>query len=275
MRGAVPYTGVMSLLGVGASLWIAPAAEGHPFLMTYVRHRVNVTAGPRNIDIAVELTFHELRSLSERRRMDRDHDGSLDGGELASYVGSIGDELDEGMRLTVDGRAVAVIPLYEPQLDLLGVEQVAPSHHVLRLSYFARTPAWLKEGSELALNDALWAGAPWMGAVEAAGKGGIVIEAESAANILSEEPADAQPRVLRARCRTLPEGWHPAAGVRELTDETRVAEVAEASELAGSAWPGWRARWTMTAAAMVILLLGGCALDRVVKRKTRMGSTDH
>jgi hypothetical protein len=155
-------SGNWAAAGVGISLvllWPGPVAA-HPVLMTYVTHRVTVTPGPVNIDVQVELTFNEYPSLSERRRMDADHNGRIDASEMGLYTQSLVERTADAVTLAADGRDLELVPLYTPELGLQGADQVVPVHHVLRLFYFARTPEGLHAGSEFVLEDKLWPGVP-------------------------------------------------------------------------------------------------------------------
>jgi hypothetical protein len=134
-----------------------------------------VSVSPENIDITVELTFYEMPSLSERRRMDRDLDNAISDDERAAYLKGLAEQVGKGLSLAVDGEVVDVMVLYEPELDLLGVSEVSPSHHVLRLYYFARTPIGLKADSELVVKDVLWSNLPALRSAEAVGDDGFEV----------------------------------------------------------------------------------------------------
>lgn len=204
---------IASLVALGASLVAIPSADAHAVYMTYLRHDVSVTVSPENIDITVELTFFEMPSLSERRRMDRDRDGSISDRERDLYLAEIGGELVDAVVLAVDGRSVDVMPLYESQIDLLDVAEVAPAHHVLRLYRFARTPSWFQTDSRVVVKDALWPNAPALRFAEAAGQDGITIVIEDDAGGEPPNAAD----TLRVRCTSMPPKRQP------LKDETAQA----------------------------------------------------
>ena len=128
--------------------------------MTFIEHRDYLTVGAKNIDIRIELTFFEMRSQIERRRMDGDGDGTIRPAEVEVYLKSLTEQTDRGVTLLIDGREVEVYPMYGPALDLLGVNQIAPVHHRLTLTCFARTPRWIKADSRIEMTDRLWAGVP-------------------------------------------------------------------------------------------------------------------
>lgn len=182
------------LVAVAAWLSGASAAFGHAEYMTFIQHRADVTVGVENIDVVIELTFFEVRSMAERRRMDANHDGRITDAERDAYAARLVDVVHGAVSMRVDGRALDVIPLYDPQVDLLGVDQIAPTHHVLRLCLFARTPAWLRAGSRIELSDGLWSRVPALRMQTGRGEDGIQIdvtaETQAAAVIAYERTAN-------------------------------------------------------------------------------------
>lgn len=173
--------GVLIPMAAAALLSAAPPARAHPELMAFVQHRARIEAGPRHIDVTLELTFFELRSMAEKRRMDRDRDGRVSAAEADAFRAEIGRIAAESVRLTIDGRAADLVPLYAPELDLMGVFEIAPAHHVLRLFFFARTPDWFVPSSRLVLEEALWPNVPSVDSFTATGAGGVQLVAESEA----------------------------------------------------------------------------------------------
>ena len=183
-----------------ALLSLAPSSSGHAVFMTYINHRATITVGPRDIDVELELTFYEVRSMAERRRMDADHDGLITRNEVCAYLKRISADLDAGLRLTIGGRAVDLVPLYDPELDLLGVNEIAPCHHVLRLFYFARTPSWLKAGDEIVLDDFLWSQTAALRSFSVTGRGEYRLAASADANAATGGSGPRGPLVMKARC---------------------------------------------------------------------------
>jgi hypothetical protein len=197
--------------------------------MSYIQHRVTAAAGPVNIDITIELTFFEIRSLTERERMDANHDKTISSDEIAAYLGQIAESLHKGIRLSVAGRAVDLAPLYEPEIDLLLVKRVVPCHHVLLLYYFARTPEWLAPGDEIEIEDNLWPAAEALCSFEIAGKGGFAFGAAADGGRTSAASRPNGPWTMRARCVAA-----PGRGVRggcEVNASKTVAARAAAAPL--------------------------------------------
>lgn len=205
--------------------------------MTFIRHEAKVVVGPRNIDITVELTFYEYPSLAERRRMDRDHDEVISEAELSSHLAGLREMLRDAVSLSVDGRALPVVPLYDPQIDLLGAAGVVPSHHVLRLFFFARTPEWLRAGSRLCIEDKLWPDAPRIDALDAVGRDGFGIVAEEGQGPRPMPEAATGPRGISLVCQVV-----PAARV-------------EAPRLAGSAQVDMHEQQELSAGVVTFLVL--------------------
>jgi hypothetical protein len=176
-------------LAVGLSLvlfLLASPALGHAVFMTYIRHDAGITIGARNIDITLQLTFFELQSLGERRRMDGDGNRILTSHEIQAYLKENAPGFASGAVLAVDGRPLDLIPLYEPELSLEGGDAVVPAHHVVKLYYFCRTPADLSPGSTLVLEDRLWTGAPALSSLKTLADDGrelvAVVDADPVSN---------------------------------------------------------------------------------------------
>ncbi|NLE57043.1 MAG: hypothetical protein GX616_01685 [Planctomycetes bacterium] len=172
--------------------------------MTFIRHDAKISVGPRNIDVALELTFHEYPSLAERRRMDRNHDDTITETEIKGYLDSMIDLSLDALTLSVDDRPLQVIPLYDPRIDLLDATNVAPSHHVLRLSWFARTPPWLKAGSRIRAQYRLWPEAPRIDVLSASGDDGFRVIVDDLNNPVSSTEKAGGPREIRLSCQAAP-----------------------------------------------------------------------
>jgi hypothetical protein len=183
---------------------IAAPAIAHPIFTAHIEHRINVRIDRRNIDVTVTLTFHELRCMAEKRRMDADHDGHVASGEQQAYLASRADALASAMSLVISDREIALLPLYPPALDFLGVDIIAPAHHELRLSYFARTPSDLAAGLRITIHDALWADAPAILALTAVGEDGYRVTADVDMNVVANAPAAEGYRAVTASCLDAP-----------------------------------------------------------------------
>ncbi len=156
-------------------LGVCGLSLAHPVYMDHVEHAARVVIDPVNIDIQLTLTFNEFRSLAERRSMDADGDEILTPPEREAYLKRILPGLAHRIELEVDGRRVPVLDLYPPRLDLLGVPAVSLTHHVLELSFFARTPADLGPGSRVVMRDRLWPDAPALQIGGAEGVRGVIL----------------------------------------------------------------------------------------------------
>lgn len=161
------------LSGVALLLGLCGLCPAHPVYMDHIEHVARLEIGPRCIDIRVRLTFNEFRSLAERRSMDADGDEILTSAECEAYLRSILPNLAGRIELEVDGRRLPVLNLYPPRLDLQGIEAVSLTHHVLELSFFARTPGELAPGSRVVLRERLWPEAPALRMATAVGVQGV------------------------------------------------------------------------------------------------------
>lgn len=165
--------GWAAIFGVAIATGLSALSFGHPVYVNHVEHHVHLSVGPTNIDVTIELRFNELRSLTERRRMDTDRDGLITAAERARYLRRIRRELDDAFRLSSRGQELNLIELYEPKLDLLGDDGVSPAHHSLRLYYFARTPAGLVGPAGLKFEDRAWTSGPSLFFLRSAGSQGV------------------------------------------------------------------------------------------------------
>lgn len=174
--------------GAGARAWflmaglvtllsgVGPRALGHENLGCQIQHLARMEAGATNLDLTLELVFHETASLAERRRMDRNRDGRITREELRQYARELAPDLERGLGLSVDGRQADLVMLHDPRIDLRDVEVVVPSPHVLTVRMFARTPPHFREGSRLRIRDGLWPAIPGVHVVEGRGRDGVRIE---------------------------------------------------------------------------------------------------
>ncbi len=208
-------------------------AAGHAVFMSYVEHRARAVVGPDNMDLRIDLTFFEIRSMAERRRMDANGDNRISADETRDYLKKVASTVAGAVQLRVDGRFVDLVPLYEPEIDLLGVTEVAPSHLLLRLFYFARTPSWLTAGSEIVFEDCLWPQAAAIRAFEVVGRDGCQMTSQDQADPLSGPDVATGPQRFAARCAAIPRGAGTqahiaAAGV--ISSGTRSSIVASAPQ---------------------------------------------
>ncbi len=198
--------------------------SAHQLLGDCVQHRVFLTVDPVNIDIEVELTFTDMRAMAERRRLDRDHDWSINAEEVSHYAARLEGLGPEPFGVAIDGRALRVVPLYDPQVELRAGRQVAPAPLALRLFYFARTPEWLKPGSQVVLTDRLWPEAPAILAMAVNGRDGVRM-ATLPTDPFSSALHKGSGRELRAQCLAVPEA---GVGAAEELEWERPADPAPA-----------------------------------------------
>ena len=173
-RGFFPAGLLLAGLILGARL----SAGAHDVLGTYIQHAVQLTVGARYIDVTLDLTFFEEWSASERKLMDADANGNITRAERADYLRKLAPQVAQQVKLRVAGRELPLVPLYDPEIDLLGSEQVGPAHHRLRLCFFAPTPAGMRAGAEFLIEDRLWPDAKALGTPQAEGRDGCRMTTE-------------------------------------------------------------------------------------------------
>lgn len=170
------------------------AAVAHDLFTVYIQHGVQLSVGAKHVDLTLDLTFFEEWSAKERLAMDTDSNGRISRSEMDAYVKKIASRISQQVKLRVAGREVALAPLYEPEVDLLGDDKVGPAHHRLRLFFFAVTPAEIHAGDEIVVEDSLWVKAKALGTSQAEGQDGATFEAKPVGDLT---PAPAQPNAAR------------------------------------------------------------------------------
>jgi hypothetical protein len=176
----------------------------HESLAACVQHRIHLTVGQRYIDLTLDLTFFEEWSARERRAMDADGDGRITRSESESYLKRLAPALAQQLKLRVGGRAVDLVPLYEPELDLLGSSQTGPAHHRLRLWFFGSTPPALRAGDEIVVEDCLWPQAKALRTFQLEGHDGFALEMIKARDPGFAPTGPGEARLFHARCLKTP-----------------------------------------------------------------------
>ena len=115
------------------------------------RQDYGISVDARNINIEVTTTFFAGREPAGNLAVDQESnitfETRIDPELLAESSGG-------NLKLQVDGKTVPLYRLHRPELELAGPEE-SPRPHFLRLTFFARTPDWLKHGSRLTLQNYL------------------------------------------------------------------------------------------------------------------------
>ncbi len=211
----------IGLLGVGRS------AAGHGGRDDAIGRAWTVLGGADHIDLAVDIDLPGRALHDLRARIDTDADGRLSAAESDAWAASRSRSKD-GIALRVDGREVTLSPLYRAEIDA----SPRSRRGRLRLSWFASTPAGLRAGSEIAIDDRLWPHAPSVCRLVVTGRDGLEWQAQAAGEV---EFAPQARRTLLARCRSAPNALNarqavevtapPAAGPTTMFDgATRLAE---------------------------------------------------
>ncbi|MCW5553998.1 MAG: hypothetical protein KIS67_17815 [Verrucomicrobiae bacterium] len=186
--------------------------KAHNFLREFIQHNVHLTVGAQHIDVTIDLTFFEDWSAREREAMDADGSGDITRAEQETYLKQLAPELCRQVKLRVAGRELALIPLYDPELDLQNDPGLGPSHHRLRLFFFAPTPE-LEAGDELVIEANLWPEAKSLGTPQAEVRdGGKLVSIVSVDSGFTSAQRPEEKRQFKFRCvqppnRTNPAGW--------------------------------------------------------------------
>jgi hypothetical protein len=184
-------------LGILAALPAARTASAHESLAAFVHHHCVVVVGPRNIDVHARLEFYD--SLSLRGRLHTSEGGETSHEHLGEHISAAAAELEGGFELVIDGSPVEVLPMYAPEVGQLRDRWAAgPLGHVLRLTYFARTPETLRADSRISVADRLWPNAPAICHFRVSGRDGVRVAPDESARQTS--PAELGYRMLQARC---------------------------------------------------------------------------
>jgi hypothetical protein len=188
------------LLFAGTVIGLQHLAAAHDVFAAYIQHSVLLTVGVRYSDVEVDLTFFEEWSARERAAMDADANGRVTRSEVEAYVKKLAPELARQVKLRAAGHELALAPLYAPEVDLLGNDQVGPAHHRLKLFFFAPTPTPLHAEDELVVEDRLWPAARALGTLQTEGCDGCSL-ATGKTSDPGFTPARAdEARLFKARC---------------------------------------------------------------------------
>lgn len=197
--------------GFGVLVWatlvgglLALTGRAHDSLAGYLRHHVTISLDARHVDVTVQLTFFEDGSAHEREQMDADQDGRLSRAETEAYLKQLEPQLGGALKLRVAGRPVDLVPLREPELDLLGYSRPGRWHHRLSLFFFAPTPPGLAAGAELVVEDRFWPGTRALGLLQVEGRDGARLEAVPPQDSLLPPARPGEAREFKARVVTPP-----------------------------------------------------------------------
>jgi hypothetical protein len=195
---SIAWPGWLLLIGMAISL--GPPATAHDLFAKYVQHSLSLSVGDRYTDLELDLTFFEEWSARERAAMDADANGRITRSEVEAYVKQLAPELARQVSLRVAGHELALAPLYAPEVDLLGNNQVGPAHHRLRLFFFAPTPTALRAKDDILIEDRLWPTARGLGTLQAEGRNDCVLETERARDPGFAPVRPGEARLFKAQC---------------------------------------------------------------------------
>ncbi len=184
----------------------------HDVFRQYIQHSIHLTIGARYIDLVVDLTFFEDWSARERALMDADHDGRVTRSELSAYLKKLAPQLASQVQLGIAGRKFVPVPLYDPEVDLLGDDKVGPAHHRLRLCFFLPTPPELHYRTEILVEDRLWPDAKALATLQPEPHDGCKLEAEKPGDPAFAPVPPGQARIFRFVSLKPPVGTNSGPG---------------------------------------------------------------
>lgn len=192
---------VVLALSCLAAAGVAPwSAYAHDALERYIQHAAVLSVSSENIDVTLEISFNAQDSLDERKAMDANHDAALSDEEKRAYLKRILADAEDGLCLRVDGQELRLVPLYDPELDLYDSRDLEAHPHLLRVFLFARTPASLKKGSTVSLENRLWKNKPAVLQARIKSSEGVDLVSKQSGSALRIGDGDAQSRVVEWKC---------------------------------------------------------------------------
>ncbi len=260
------------LLSASFALGATRSAQGHNFLSEFIQHGIQLTVGAQHIDVTVDLTFFEEWSVRERGAMDADGSGDITRVELENYLKRLEPQISRQVMLRVADRELALVPLYESEVDLLGENQVGPAHHRLRLFFFAPTPE-LRAGDELVIESGLWPEAKALATPQSEGRDGCKLTTLISVDAgLTNARSRGEKRLFKFRClqppspkaspvnppaaravESAPSPRQPSGtGVAPVSDISRSVSGADSSHLPKGATPAARNSKMETGATPVL-----------------------
>jgi hypothetical protein len=207
-QGSAAYC-FLGLLALGLC-GLQPHTAAHGILAAYIQHGVHLKVDGRHIDLTLDLTFFEGPSARERALMDADANGRITRSEVDAYLKKLSPALFTQVKLRVAGREVPLVPLYDPEIDLFNEQTTALAHHRLRLYFFAVTPAGLRTGDEILVEDQLWPDSKSFGTPQAEGGDGCSLVPENSVRASSALKPALESCQFRFRCLTPPKLKPPA-----------------------------------------------------------------
>lgn len=139
-------------------LLVAQAASAHPELGDYLQHRIAIEAKGDHLNLTVEITFDAGRSQEERKKIDTNKNATISESERKAYLNQLEADIDGQLKLKINDKPVALVALYDPELDLFDSRELQRHPHLLRLSFFAN--AACEPGDVITVIDGLWSSEP-------------------------------------------------------------------------------------------------------------------
>lgn len=136
------------------------AAAAHQSLEHYLQFSAKSVFHEDMLDTFLDIGFNGARALAERQAMDANADGVIDSNESAGYLARLQSGLSNLLRMRLDGAVLALVPLYEAEVDFQEERLVGEHPFNLRMSFFARAPRLPRAPRQLVADIAFFAETP-------------------------------------------------------------------------------------------------------------------
>jgi hypothetical protein len=191
---------------VTACLFWAAFAHAHSNLNDYVQQDIRLEARDTSIDLSIRLTFFDEHAQEQYDLIDTDDDGAIHVREVQEYGKKLVKTVEQQLQLSVDGRAVDLIPLYAPRFATRCRSAIGGDGPTveLHLDFFARIPDGVAPKGEVTLAGQLHADDPAILNFQATAEKTAPLNLVGTANYIKHPKEDA-PLILRAQYTTKPE----------------------------------------------------------------------
>lgn len=204
-------------------------ADAHPSLEHYLQFNAKSVFHEDLLDTYFDIGFNGERAQAERQAMDADADGSIGAEESADYLLKLESGLPKLLRMRLDGAFLALMPLYDAELDFAEEKLVGAFPFTLRLSFFARVPRLSRPPRQLVADISFFPDTPallsWNVSREAPGGTALVAQFQEAFPIDVDGPRPrmaAVPLYGAAPAPSMPAG--PSRAQTEVPKEGAYAE---------------------------------------------------
>ncbi len=171
--------------------------SAHQPFQSYIQHQTTVQLSKEYIDLELELTFYNLLALSHRQEIDQDKNEEIGKPEIEDYLSHQEDLYPHLFSISINGKRLQLIPLYEPELKLLGDPRTAPSPFQLRFFLFAEIPLQTDSNMRIELQDQLFPDYPAVCIWNTTAQDGIRLTNSKSTVVYTSKAIKTVPRIHR------------------------------------------------------------------------------